>query len=83
MGTAPQECLDSEEKKTRTKSNNPIWSDIKNMTQKQLDHTEELFMSANECAITLIFSNQSTQLRDKKVGIGFCCVNMPLNQNAL
>ena len=44
-----------------------IWSDVKNMTKEELDSVEKLFLSVDECAVTLIFSNQSTQLCERKV----------------
>lgn len=62
-GEALQDHLDEGEKERHPYT----WSDAKHMTKEELDSVEKSFLSADECAITLVFSNQSTQLRERKV----------------
>ena len=57
-----------------TQSNNDhshkmIWTDIRNMTERELGLTEVVLWSVKECGMTLIFSDQSSQLRERKVGV--------------
>ena len=64
----PQDNSDSELKTTALPVNrNLIWIDVKNMDSVGLSDIEVLLESAEECAVTLIMADQSSQLRDQKV----------------
>ena len=66
---APQHHLDEEETTTASEdSRNLIWTDVRNMDRSRLDAAEAQLGSADECALVLIFTDQSSQLREQKVG---------------
>ena len=65
---APQRCLDSEKKTVDTTgARNEIWVDVRGMDCGGLTATESQLGSAAECAMVLIFADQSSQLREQKV----------------
>ena len=66
-GNAPPPSRPGSEQRQSEQAQN--WRDVRKMTQGQLDTAETLLFSVDECAMSLVFSNQSTQLRDGKVSI--------------
>ena len=69
MYVDPQGCLDGGE---NTHNEQTVWRDVRSMTQGERDSTEKLLLSVDECGMTLIFSNESTQLRERKVSVCAC-----------
>ncbi|CAI8031630.1 hypothetical protein GBAR_LOCUS17950 [Geodia barretti] len=64
---APQRRLDGELKTTdATGARNQIWSDVRCMDGSDLSAAEPQLGTAAECAMVLIFADQSSQLREQK-----------------
>ena len=83
-GQSPQARLDAEEKTTcpedKSLVHNLILDDVRSMGGGQLGNTERLLASAEECGMTLIFSNESSQLREQKVCIHLAaCYHLFIN----
>ena len=66
---ALQRRLDGVLKTTDTTgARNQIWTDVRSMDCSDLSAAEPQLETAAECAMVLIFADQSNQLREQKVG---------------